>query len=88
MILMAMTWLDFSGIVGFIVVPLAVLLTVGYWAMSEFRKDRVPGQWGLMKVLPHDDQRILPLSQQAPSIKRAEVESGDPTVSRMSNPLR
>jgi len=46
------------------------------------------GQWGLMKVLPHDDQRILPLSQQAPSIKRAEVESGDPTVSRMSNPLR
>ena len=46
------------------------------------------GQWGLMKVLPHDDQRILPLSQQAPSIKRAEVESGTPTVSRMSNPLR
>ena len=46
------------------------------------------GQWGLMKVLPHDDQRILPLSQQAPSIKRAEVESGTPTVSRMSSPLR
>ncbi|MCS6265168.1 MAG: multicopper oxidase domain-containing protein [Nitrospira sp.] len=46
------------------------------------------GQWGLMKVLPHDDQRILPLSQQAPSIKRADVESGTPTVSRMSNPLR
>lgn len=46
------------------------------------------GQWGLMKVLPHDDQRILPLSQQAPSIKRAGFESGDPTVSRTSNPTR
>ncbi|HQY58195.1 MAG: multicopper oxidase domain-containing protein [Nitrospira sp.] len=46
------------------------------------------GQWGLMKVLPHDDQRILPLSQQAPSIKRAGLESGDPTVSRTSNPTR
>jgi FtsP/CotA-like multicopper oxidase with cupredoxin domain len=46
------------------------------------------GQWGLMKVLPHDDQRILPLSQQAPSVKRAGLESGDPTVSRTSNPTR
>ena len=46
------------------------------------------GQWGLLKVLPTDDQRILPLSQQAPSIKRAGSEAGDPIVSRMSNPIQ
>ncbi len=46
------------------------------------------GQWGLLKVLPADDQRILPLSQQAPSIKRAGSEAGDPIVSRASNPIQ
>lgn len=46
------------------------------------------GQWGLLKVLPVDDQRILPLSQQAPSIKRAGSGAGDPIVSRASSPVQ
>lgn len=46
------------------------------------------GQWGLLKVLPVDDQRILPLSQQAPSVKRAESGSGDTMVTRTSNAVR
>lgn len=46
------------------------------------------GQWGLLKVLPADDQRILPLSHHAPSIKRAGSEAGDPIVSRTSNSIQ
>ncbi|HNA48004.1 MAG TPA: hypothetical protein PK312_12525, partial [Nitrospira sp.] len=43
------------------------------------------GQWGLLKVLPTDDQRILPLSQQAPSVKRAGSESGEAHASKTSH---
>ncbi len=42
------------------------------------------GQWGLLKVLPADDQRILPLTQHGPSTKRAESEQGKEKVSRTS----
>jgi hypothetical protein len=46
------------------------------------------GQWGLLKVLPTDDQRILPLGKQAPSTKRAGSEAGDAMISRTSNSIR
>jgi hypothetical protein len=42
------------------------------------------GQWGLLKVLPADDQRILPLTQHGSSAKRAESEQGEGRVSRTS----
>jgi len=42
------------------------------------------GQWGLFKVLPIDDQRILPLMPQVPPTKRAEGENDGGTVSRTS----
>ena len=34
------------------------------------------GQWGLFKVMPVDDQRILPLMPQVPPTKRAENDGG------------
>jgi hypothetical protein len=46
------------------------------------------GQWGLLKVLPVDDQRILPLSQQAPSVKRAGSESGEAHASKTSHSIQ
>ena len=42
------------------------------------------GQWGLFKVLPIDDQRILPLMPQVPPTKTAESENGNGAVSRTS----
>nr|MBA2484818.1 hypothetical protein [Nitrospira sp.] len=42
------------------------------------------GQWGLLKVLPADDQLILPLTQHGSSAKRAESEPGEGRVSRTS----
>ena len=42
------------------------------------------GQWGLFKVLPIDDQRILPLMPQVPSRKTAENENDGGAVSLTS----
>ncbi len=42
------------------------------------------GQWGLFKVLPVEDQRILPLMPQVPPTKRAESENDRGTVSKTS----
>ena len=42
------------------------------------------GQWGLFKVMPIEDQRILPLMPQVPPTKRAESENTGGAVSRTS----
>jgi hypothetical protein len=42
------------------------------------------GQWGLFKVLPTGDQRVLPLTPQVPASQKAELGSDNGTVSRTS----
>jgi hypothetical protein len=42
------------------------------------------GQWGLFKVMPIEDQRILPLMPQVPPTKRAESENPGGAVSLTS----
>src|SRR4029078_207857 len=42
------------------------------------------GQWGLFKVLPGDDQRLLPLMPQVPPTKRVEREDSDGAAMRTS----
>jgi hypothetical protein len=42
------------------------------------------GQWGLFKVMPIEDQRILPLMPQVPPTKRAESGNDGGAVSRTS----
>jgi hypothetical protein len=46
------------------------------------------GQWGLLRVLPAEDQRVLPLSGHAPSVKRAESDRGEGTASKVSTPAQ
>jgi hypothetical protein len=42
------------------------------------------GQWGLFKVLPADDQRILPLTPQIPPTKTAEDDRGEEVATHTS----
>jgi hypothetical protein len=42
------------------------------------------GQWGLFKVLPVDDRRILHLTPQVPATKTAENQIGEAVVTPTS----
>ncbi|MCP9464584.1 MAG: multicopper oxidase domain-containing protein [Nitrospira sp.] len=42
------------------------------------------GQWGLFRVLPVDDRRILPLTPQLPPTKRVEQQMDEPKVTPTS----
>ena len=60
---------------------------------ARSRKNQRPafanaGQWGLFKVLPVGDQRLLPLMPQIPPTKTAEGENADGEVLRTSMPGR
>ena len=46
------------------------------------------GQWGLFKVLPVEDQRILPLTPQPPATKTADTESNGGHASKTSVSVR
>jgi hypothetical protein len=46
------------------------------------------GQWGLFKVLPIGDQRLLPLMPQVPPTKTADSENIGGILSRTSMPGR
>ncbi len=46
------------------------------------------GQWGLLRVLPIDDKRILPLMPQAPATKTADTELSGGLASKTSVSVR